>query len=76
MHLTAAGMLAFIVATRLVPLMRLDGGSGALNFVLHHARAGGVTHSLALDPQGKCLSSVLLALELADRPQPATARRR
>lgn len=39
----------------------------ALNFVLQKALAGGVTRSLALDAHGKCLSSVLLALELPDR---------
>lgn len=39
----------------------------ALNFVLQKALAGGVTRSLALDVHGKCLSSVLLALELPDR---------
>jgi hypothetical protein len=36
----------------------------ALNFVLHRALAGGVTRSLALDTHGKCLSSVLLELEI------------
>jgi hypothetical protein len=38
----------------------------ALNFVMHHALAGGVTRSLALDAHGKCLSSILLDLELPD----------
>jgi hypothetical protein len=42
-------------------------GLGALNFVMHHALATGVTRSLALDPHGKCLASVLLELELPDR---------
>jgi hypothetical protein len=42
-------------------------GLGALNFVLHQALDGGVTRSLALDAHGKCLSSVLLELELPDR---------
>jgi hypothetical protein len=37
---------------------------GALNFVLHRALAGGVTRSLALDVHGKCLSSILLAMEI------------
>ena len=37
---------------------------GGLNFVMHSALAGGVTRSLALDAHGKCLSSVLLDLEL------------
>ena len=46
---------------------------GALNFVLQEALAGGVTRSLALDPHGKSLSSVLLDLELPDLPaQPGT----
>jgi hypothetical protein len=39
---------------------------GALNFVLHRALGGGVTRSLALDAHGKCLSSVLLAMELPE----------
>lgn len=39
-------------------------GLGALNFVLHRALDGGVTRSLALDAHGKCLSSVLLSMEL------------
>ncbi len=42
-------------------------GLGALNFVMQHALATGVTRSLALDPHGKCLASVLLELELPDR---------
>lgn len=46
-------------------------GLGALNFVLEGALAGGVTRSLALDAHGKCLSSVLLELEVPDRQQPA-----
>ncbi len=37
---------------------------GALNFVLHDALTGGVTRSLALDPHGKCISGVILDLEL------------
>jgi hypothetical protein len=41
---------------------------GALNFVLHDALAGGVTRSLALDPHGKSLSSLLLSLEIPDSP--------
>ncbi len=39
---------------------------GALNFVLFEALGGGVTRSLALDRHGKCLSSVLLDMELED----------
>lgn len=37
---------------------------GALNFVLQNALGGGVTRSLALDAHGKCLSSLLLELEI------------
>lgn len=36
------------------------------NFVMHHALSGGVTRSLALDAHGKCLSSILLELELPE----------
>ena len=39
----------------------------ALNFVMHDALAGGVTRSLALDPHGKCLSSLILTLDI-DKP--------
>ena len=42
-------------------------GLGALNFVMERALAGGVTRSLALDAHGKCLSSLLLELEVPDR---------
>ena len=38
----------------------------AFNFVLYDALGGGVTRSLALDAHGKCLSSVLLDIELPD----------
>jgi hypothetical protein len=37
---------------------------GALNFVMTRALYGGVTRSLALDPHGKSLSSLLLNLEI------------
>jgi hypothetical protein len=40
---------------------------GALNFVLRRALGGGVTRSLSLDAHGKCLSSVILELEIPDR---------
>lgn len=36
----------------------------ALNFVMHDALGGGVTRSLALDPHGKCLSSLILSLPI------------
>ena len=38
----------------------------ALNFVIENALAGGVTRSLRLDPHGKSLSSIVLAVELPD----------
>jgi hypothetical protein len=41
---------------------------GALNFVMRQALGGGVTRSLALDAHGKCLSSLLLAMEIPDAP--------
>lgn len=37
---------------------------GALNFVLYNALAGGVTRATTLDKHGKCLSSLLLAMEV------------
>ena len=40
---------------------------GALNFVIQNALGGGVTRSLALDAHGKCLSGLLLELELPGR---------
>jgi len=44
---------------------------GAINFVLHGALTGGVTRSLALDPHGKCISGIILDLEV---PAPQTSR--
>jgi len=41
-------------------------GLMALNFVLHGALGGGVTRSLALDAHGKCLSGLLLELDLEE----------
>lgn len=38
----------------------------AFNFVLYEALGGGVTRSLALDAHGKCLSSILLDIEVPD----------
>ena len=40
----------------------------ALNFVIRRALDGGVTRSLRLDPHGKSLSSIVLGIELPDRP--------
>jgi hypothetical protein len=39
---------------------------GALNFVMHKALGGGVTRSLALDIHGKCLSSLMLEIDLPE----------
>jgi hypothetical protein len=61
------------VRTQLAEVVRGDvaryelPGLGALNFVMQNALGGGVTRSLSLDAHGKCLSSVLLELELPDR---------
>jgi hypothetical protein len=38
----------------------------ALNFVIENALGGGVTRSLAIDPHGKSLSSLILAITLPD----------
>lgn len=40
-------------------------GFYSIKFVMNRALGGGVTRSLALDAHGKCLSSVLLDLEIA-----------
>jgi hypothetical protein len=37
---------------------------GAINFVLDDALTGGVTRSLAIDPHGKCISGLMLDLDL------------
>ncbi len=39
---------------------------GALNFVLQEALGGGVTRSLGLDPHGKCLSSLILEMDIPE----------
>ena len=53
-------------------------GLGAINFVLHDSLTGGVTRSLALDPHGKCISGLILDLELPSHheaaPLPSTSR--
>jgi hypothetical protein len=43
----------------------------ALNFVLQRALGGGVTRSLALDAHGKCLSSIMLDIEVGEQSEPA-----
>lgn len=42
---------------------------GALNFVLQEALGGGVTRSLGLDPHGKCLSSLILEMDIPEPPE-------
>jgi len=39
-------------------------GIKALNFVMYNALKGGVTRSYLIDPHGKCLSSLLLDMEI------------
>jgi hypothetical protein len=39
---------------------------GTLNFVMERALGGGVTRTLALDAHGKCLSSLLMALDIPE----------
>jgi hypothetical protein len=38
----------------------------ALNFVIENALGGGVTRSLAIDPHGKSLGSLVLTIDLPD----------
>jgi hypothetical protein len=67
-HVTPARVAAHFAGIVRGDVLRYElPGLGALNFVMHHALATGVTRSLALDPHGKCLASVLLELELPDR---------
>lgn len=64
-ELTAARVQAFLAKLVRGPVERYEIAQlGALNFVLHRALGGGVTRSLALDIHGKCLSSILLAMEI------------
>jgi hypothetical protein len=64
-ELTAARVQEFLAKLVRGPVERYEMPQlGALNFVLHRALGGGVTRSLALDIHGKCLSSILLAMEI------------
>ena len=47
---------------------------GALNFVIHNALGGGVSHSLKIDAHGKGFSAILLEMEI-DAPPPFRANR-
>src|SRR5438270_8530413 len=67
-HLTAARVQAHFAEIAHGEVRRYElPGLNALNFVLEHALSTGVTRSLSLDAHGKCLSSVLLAVELPDQ---------
>lgn len=67
-HVTAARVRAHFAGTVAGEVVRYELPQlGALNFVLHGALGGGVTRSLALDPHGKSLSSVLLEMEIPAR---------
>lgn len=69
-HVTAARVAAHFAGVVRGEVVRYDlPGLGALNFVMQHALATGVTRSLALDPHGKCLASVLLEMDVPDRQQ-------
>jgi hypothetical protein len=64
-HVTAARVAAHFAAIVQGAVRRYElPALAALNFVLEHALAGGVTRSLALDAHGKCLGAVLLELEI------------
>lgn len=66
-HLTPERVAAHFAGTVKGPVLRYELPKlGGLNFVLHDALGGGVTRSLALDAHGKCMSSILLDLELPD----------
>lgn len=68
-HLTAARVQAHFAEIAQGAVLRFElPDLYALNFVLERALSTGVTRSLSLDAHGKCLSSVLLALELPERP--------
>ena len=70
-HVTAERVGAHFSAVVRGDVVRYElPGLGALNFVMDRALAGGVTRSLPLDAHGKCLSSLLLELEVPDRQSP------
>lgn len=74
-HVTAERVSAHFGAVVRGSVVRYElPGLAALNFVLEHTLRGGVTRSLALDAHGKCLSSVLLELELPEPQKLAHAR--
>ena len=67
-YLTAARVKAHFAGRVLGDVVRYDlPGIGALNFVMNEALEGGVTRSLGLDTHGKCLSTMLLDIEVPER---------
>jgi hypothetical protein len=74
-ELTAERVQAHFAGIVAGPVVRFTLPSlAALNFILPHALKGGVTRSLALDAHGKCLSGLMLELELPDDPLQAATR--
>ena len=66
-HLSADGVKNYFSNPAIREVRRYElPALSALNFVLEGALSGGVTQSLAMDAHGKCLSSVLLDLEIPD----------
>ena len=66
-HVTAERVDAVFAGIATGPVVRYEVPSiAALNFVIAGALGGGVTRSLALDPHGKSLASLLLELEVPD----------
>lgn len=66
-HLTAERVMAAYAHLAHGPVTRYElPRLRALNFVIENALAGGVTRSLRLDPHGKSLSSIVLAIKLPD----------
>jgi len=66
-HLTPERVAAHFGSAVKGPIVRYELPKlGGLNFVMQNALSGGVTRSLALDAHGKCMSSILLDLELPD----------
>ena len=70
-YLTAGAVAAHFRGVVHGPVLRYELPKIAgLNFVMHHALSGGVTRSLALDTHGKCLSSLLLDMQLPENFRP------
>jgi hypothetical protein len=66
-HLTAERVMAAYAHLAKGPIRRYElPNLRALNFVIENALAGGVTRSLRLDPHGKTLSGIVLAIELPE----------